>query len=229
MCSGLNAHNTVGCIAIPYTPNAAIVRNHITITGPNNNPIRCVPRLCSKNSPASTPTVIGTMNGSAPDVATFRPSTDDNTETAGVITPSPNSIPAPTKIKNVSQVAFGGTPRFIGGSTNASSARIPPSPSCATRMIIPMYRTNTIRISDHRIRLRRPSTFSWLGSMCIAPVKHWRNAYSGLVPMSPKTIPTAASASVAAVPLRSGLASTAPGVVSEALVTRQSFPDWRMR
>ena len=31
-------------------------------------------------------------------------------------------------------------------------------------MTMPMYRTKTIRISDHRMRLRMPSTFSCVGA-----------------------------------------------------------------
>ena len=207
---------------IPYVPSAAIVRNQSTITGPKSIPMRCVPRLCSKNKPARTPTVIGMTNGSAAEVATFRPSTEESTETAGVMTPSPKSIPAPSRIKNVNHVAFGGTPRRTGGSTNASSARMPPSPSCATRITMPMYRTNTITINAHRTRLSSPRTFSCVGSTRIGPVKHWRNAYSGLVPISPKTTPTAASASAAVEPPCCGFDSA--GTDNVALDTQRSFP-----
>ena len=97
-------------------------------------------------------------------------------------------------IRNVSQVARGITPRMGAGSTSASSARIPPSPSWSARITKVKYLMLTTKMSDHRIKLTTPVTFSEVGAIATPLWKHWRNAYNGSVPMSPKTTPSAASA-----------------------------------
>src|ERR1700730_5318403 len=54
------------------------------------------------------------------------------------------------------------------------------------------YLVPTTTISAQTISDRMPNTFG-----CVAGLrgeKHWENAYSGLVPISPKTTPSAASA-----------------------------------
>ena len=92
--SGLNAASTRGSCAIPNAPASASAPNHSTITGPNTAPILPAPRDCTKNKPIKMPAVSGTMNRSAAGAATPMPSTAESTEIAGVITPSPNTMPA---------------------------------------------------------------------------------------------------------------------------------------
>ena len=71
---------------------------------------------------------------------------------------------------------------------------MPPSPWLSARMMKLRYFTATTRVSDQSISERTPSTFSAVGATPCSP-KHSRIAYSGLVPMSPKTMPSAAMAS----------------------------------
>ena len=60
-----------------------------------------------------------------------------------------------------------------------------------------MYFTLTTQISDHTIIDSTPMTFSAVGSTPWALLKHSFSAYSGLVPMSPYTTPSAVSVSSA--------------------------------
>ena len=80
--------------------------------------------------------------------------------------------------------------------SSATSARMPPSPSLSARMISATYFTETITAMDQKTIDTTPSTslgvgctrlWSMLNTVCIA--------YSGLVPMSPKTTPRAPMAS----------------------------------
>jgi hypothetical protein len=63
--------------------------NQATITGPNSRPTAAVPQRWIPNSTVSTPSAIGTTRCARLGVATFRPSTAESTEIAGVIIPSP--------------------------------------------------------------------------------------------------------------------------------------------
>jgi len=63
--------------------------NHTTITGPNSRPTAPVPKRWMRNSTVMIAIVISTTNDSSAGAATFRPSTADSTEIAGVIIPSP--------------------------------------------------------------------------------------------------------------------------------------------
>ncbi len=75
---------------------------------------------------------------------------------------------------------------------NANSDMIPPSPLLSARMITMTYLKLMVSIMHQKIRDRIPSTEASLMARC-AVRKHWRSAYSGLVPISPKTTPSAAS------------------------------------
>ena len=66
-----------------------MVRNHTTITGPKNAPIRAVPWPWMRKRPAMTPIESGITNGLKTGVATSRPSIAPSTVIAGVIMLSP--------------------------------------------------------------------------------------------------------------------------------------------
>jgi hypothetical protein len=84
---------------------------------------------------------------------------------------------------------------------------MPPSPLLLARMMKARYFTVTTIISTHTNIDNSPSTESWVtatecGAVSINPVAgffswrmHSESAYSGLVPMSPNTMPSAVSAS----------------------------------
>jgi hypothetical protein len=60
-----------------------------------------------------------------------------------------------------------------------------------------MYLNETMKLMDQKMRERTPITFSRLGATLWCPLKHSLMAYSGLVPMSPYTTPSAVKASAA--------------------------------
>ena len=70
-------------------PAAAIAANQTSVIGPKNAATLAVPRDCTENSAIRMTTVIGTTTSSKAGVATFRPSTADNTDSAGVMMASP--------------------------------------------------------------------------------------------------------------------------------------------
>ncbi len=59
------------------------------VSGPKNAATLAVPRDCIKNRPQSTTIAIGTTAFSSAGATSFKPSTADSTEIAGVITASP--------------------------------------------------------------------------------------------------------------------------------------------
>ena len=72
------------------TPAAAITRNQTVMIGPNKAATRAVPRDCTANSTNEDDD--GHRHddsGRMPASTSFRPSTADSTEIAGVITESP--------------------------------------------------------------------------------------------------------------------------------------------
>ncbi|MNG31655.1 hypothetical protein D3C84_1175010 [compost metagenome] len=56
-----------------------------------------------------------------------------------------------------------------------------------------MYLMDTTQINDQKISARIPSTPSWLTGTPYAPENTSLRVYSGLVPISPYTTPTAAT------------------------------------
>ncbi len=123
----------------------------------------------------------------------LRPSAALSTEMAGVITPSPYSSAAPNRIRRVS----GPIPPFNGlcsTALSASSAKIPPSPRLSARVTKLRYLTPTSKHRAQKISESAPRILS-VGSTECRLATHSRSAYSGLVPMSPKTTPKAPSVS----------------------------------
>ena len=152
-----------------------------------------MPKRCSANSPNRISTLSGTIQASSPGAAIFSPSTADNTEIAGVITLSPKNNAAPAS------PAITAHQRSRGRSRNArcasaSSAMIPPSPLLCARMMNRTYFSDTTPTSDQNASDSTPSTLSAVGATPCLP-KASCSAYSGLVAMSPKTMPSAAMAS----------------------------------
>src|SRR6266478_1088460 len=70
-------------------------------------------------------------------------------------------------------------------------ARMPPSPSLSILMATTTYFTDVMMISVHTISDSTPSTTSGVG-VPLVMLSTVLSVYSGLVPISPKTIPSAA-------------------------------------
>ena len=63
--------------------------NQINVIGPNSAATFAVPRDCAINNTIKITTVIGTTKSSNAGVATFKPSTAESTDSAGVMMASP--------------------------------------------------------------------------------------------------------------------------------------------
>ena len=85
--------------------------------------------------------------------------------------------------------------RVVERNTNASRAMMPPSPRLSARIMNTTYFSVTTMISAQEISDSTPSTLSWLPATGWLPLNASRMAYSGLVPISPKTTPIAATVS----------------------------------
>ena len=72
-----------------HSPAAAITTNQSRQSGPKNVATLAVPRDCTANSATRITTVSGTTYGSNAGVTIFKPSTADNTDSAGVRIASP--------------------------------------------------------------------------------------------------------------------------------------------
>ncbi len=86
---GFTASRIAGAFRMPWTPSTASSANQASITGPKMRPMEPVPKRCARNSPMSTTIVMGSTKDDSAGASTFRPSTADSTEMAGVIAPSP--------------------------------------------------------------------------------------------------------------------------------------------
>ena len=84
--------------------------------------------------------------------------------------------------------------------TNAVRARTPPSPLLSAFNTTLTYLSKMTRTKDQKISDRTPNTCSGVTAIP-GVVKQADMAYSGLVPMSPNTTPSAASAIGASRPL----------------------------
>ena len=80
-------------------------------------------------------------------------------------------------------------------STSASRARSPPSPSLSAISTSSTYFSEITIVTAQKIIDSTPSTASGAVPMPCGPPRLSRNAYSGLVPMSPYTTPSAAMTS----------------------------------
>src|SRR5512145_2305340 len=78
-------------------------------------------------------------------------------------------------------------------STSASSARSPPSPSLSAFSTSSTYLSEMTIVTAQKIIDSTPSTVSGALPIPWGPTRLSRNAYSGLVPMSPYTTPSAAT------------------------------------
>ena len=192
---GDRARSTSGCSSTCGTPRAAIVTNQTNMIGPNALPTRSVPNRCAEKSTSNSTIVTGTMKRSSPGAMTITPSTAPSTEMAGVMIPSPYSRAAPNSASQMTRFFLRSSSRMplLFCSSRASRARMPPSPRLSARRMNPMYFTLTTLISDQTISDSTPTTFAGVGSTPCSPLKHSFRAYSGLVPMSPYTTPSAVS------------------------------------
>ena len=84
--------------------------------------------------------------------------------------------------------------------TVASRAKIPPSPLWSALMTKVRYFTVTTMKSDQNISDRIPKRSATVALVPPAACRHSFNVYSGLVPISPKTTPSAPSISAARLP-----------------------------
>src|SRR5688572_17120586 len=82
---------------------------------------------------------------------------------------------------------------FTEEAASAMSAMIPPSPRLSARMMSTTYLSDTTIISAQNMVDRPPRMFGAVSAMPWTGAKVSLTAYSGLVPMSPKTMPSAAS------------------------------------
>ena len=120
--------------AISGMPITASTVNHTAITGPNSLPTTPVPKRWIANSAVSTAIAIGSTSEARLGTATFRPSTAESTEIAGVIMLSPKNSAAPSTPSvtspTVSPVRFAFAP-----CSSPASDMIPPSPLSSARMM----------------------------------------------------------------------------------------------
>ena len=124
--------------------------------GPKNAATRAVPRLCTANSATRMTMVSGTRSARTPASTSFRPSTADSTEIAGVITESPRNIAAPIMPSSNTS----GVRRPSARVASAVSESVPPSPLLSARSRSRTYLSVTTMISAHRISDSTPSTMS---------------------------------------------------------------------
>src|SRR6185369_14752357 len=198
--SGLIANTTSGLVTIQRAPRSPSVTNHTIVTGPNMRPIAPVPRRCTTNSVVRMTIAPGSTKCSSRGVATARPSIALSTEIAGVMNPSPKNSAAP---KTPTALTGPHTRQLLLAlETNVLRASTPPSPRLSARSTIATYLTEMISTSDQRISDRMPRMFCSVNGMPCSGFRHSRNAYSGLVPMSPKTTPSAVRTSLRLASLR---------------------------
>ena len=74
---------------MPRAPATPMTTNQHTITGPNSDPMRWVPRAWITNSAARMTADRGTTRLASPGSGSSRPCTEESTEMAGVIIESP--------------------------------------------------------------------------------------------------------------------------------------------
>src|ERR1700730_3553503 len=100
-------------------------------------------------------------------------------------------------------------------------ARMPPSPSLSILMATTTYFTDVMMISVHTISDSTPSTTSGVG-VPLVMVSTVLSVYSGLVPISPKTIPSAARPNAASPDRPTGIVeSGCVGMLAFWLISRK--------
>jgi hypothetical protein len=85
---------------------------------------------------------------------------------------------------------------------SATNASEPPSPLLSALISRATYWIETTRVIDQKMRLTTPSTCRSSRASGCGPTNVSRNAYRGLVPISPNTIPIAPTASFSLADLR---------------------------
>ena len=151
-----------------------MLMNQSMVIGPKRKPTLPVPRCWIENRPMRRATVMGTMAWSRPGAATFRPSTADSTEMAGVIMPSPNRNEVPSRASTTMpklHLLIALPARTGPGKPSASRASMPPSPSLSARMTTDRYLPEIRQSRDQMIRERMPMTLAGVGST--APMPPW--------------------------------------------------------
>ncbi len=148
---------TPGCCTTSAIPSAAIVTNQTSMIHPNIPPTFAVPLYWKEKSVAMMPNAIGTTKRVSVGAMTFSPSTAPNTETAGVMMPSPYRKAPPNNpivMRNVRR--HRSASRCCRCMMSASSANTPPSPLLSARRMNVTYFTLTISTSDQTISDRMP-------------------------------------------------------------------------
>ncbi len=170
--------------------------NHSAMAGPNRRPRARVPNRWPANSTVSRVSVTGSTNDFSPGCADPSPSTDAMTLIAGVIVPSPKKSATPN-IPSKTRAAFPARPFRCRPRTSATRAMMPPSPRLSAPMTKVTYLTETTRTIAQTTSEIIPSTPATSGrTPCTAKME--LIAYRGLVPISPKTMPSAPRVKAAA-------------------------------
>jgi len=140
--------------------------------------------------------VTGSTNDFSPGCADPSPSTDAMTLIAGVIVPSPKKSATPN-IPSKTRAAFPARPLTRRPRTSATRAMMPPSPRLSAPITKVTYLTETTRMIVQITSEIIPSTPAVSGrTPCTAKME--LIAYRGLVPISPKTMPSVPRVSAAA-------------------------------
>jgi hypothetical protein len=115
-------------------------------------------------------TVIGRTNSPSAGVTTFRPSTADRTEIAGVIIASPkNSDAARIPIRKTTPPSLEPFCRPSAWWARAMSESVPPSPRLSARRRSSTYLMVTTRMSAQMISESTPMTISRVTPPCADP------------------------------------------------------------
>ena len=154
-----------------------------TMIGPKNTPTLAVPVRCTKNSVTRMRTVRAWTRRvlSKSGVTSTSPSSADSTEIAGVMIASPENSAAPATPRKNTRVER----RPSAFCASAISESVPPSPLLFARNRNSTYLAVTVKNSAHRISETVPTTASPPKPRSLVWASDSRNAYSGLVPMSP--------------------------------------------
>ena len=191
--TGLRAAKTLQSLLRLNTPTTARKPNHTITMLPNTRPMLSVPRDCTENSSRMMIAAmiivrfVFSRNSGSNTGMVFRPSTAEEIETAGVSTESARNA-APPSIPGIAS-----QPPYLR--INEYRAKIPPSPLLSMRMAISTYLTVVIRVIDQNTNDSTPRIASL--SACWMPPWPLRKVcivYSGEVPISPYTTPSATTA-----------------------------------
>ena len=128
-------------------PAMPMQMNHTAVIGPNTVATLPVPKRCTENRTARMTSVIGTTKGSKAGVTTFRPSTADRTEMAGVMMASPKNRAAP----HMPMPRIAVEPAGHALRASAISDSVPPSPLLSALSTKTTYLMVTMMVSAQTI------------------------------------------------------------------------------